>query len=241
MACSPDDIGQADAEAGYATAAAAMIALALSVVVSAVVGASLTDLRASRAAMDRTRTETALDGALQVAIVGLLESGGNSRLRWMVPTPLGAVEVLAEPEAEKLALVTAADLEGGEFPGLGETDMAAIRPRLRALALSGGGAADVARLYGSPLWRACASSVISPYGRATSLSLSEAAAPATGRFSWRAGEVWRLRALSPDGWADDRIVRLTGDAQRPAAIVERVLVRGQRGGEPCRAIIESLG
>ncbi|MFZ4608075.1 MAG: hypothetical protein ACOYM5_17665, partial [Caulobacter sp.] len=128
--------------------------------------------------------------------------------------------------------------EDGELLGLGGASIGAIRARLRALALSGADASEIPRLAAAPLWRACAPSLMSPYGQATALSLPASAQPAPGRFAWRAGEVWRLRALAPDGWADDRIVRLTGDSQHPAAIIERVLVRGQRGGEPCGIFID---
>lgn len=239
MASSAADTPNDQADGGYATAAAALTALAFSLVVSAVMGASLTDLRASRAALARTRIEANLDGVQQAAVVAVLETGQANRLRWFIPSAEGPVEVLAEPEAAKLSLVAAADLEDGALLGMGGASMPSIRSRLRALALSGADASEVARLAATPLWRACAPSLMSPYGRATDLSLSEAAQPATGRFAWRAGEVWRLRALSPDGWADDRIVRLTGDSGHPAAIIEHVLVRGQRGGEPCRIFIES--
>lgn len=241
MACSVARSAPDRPDAGYATAAAALTALALSLVVSAVMGASLTDLRAARAALDRSRVETSLDGAQQVAVAALLDSGALMRLRWHVPTNLGAVEILAEPEAPKLTLSAAADLADGELLALAPGHAESIRPRLRALALSGASAADIARLGATPLWRACAPSLISPYGEGRSLALHAAAPPSQGRFSWRAGEVWRLRALAPGGWADDRIVRLTGDAERPAAIIERVLVRGQGGGEPCRVLIESGG
>lgn len=238
MASSATDTPRDRADGGYATAAAALTALALSLVVSAVMGASLTDLRRSRAALARTRTEATLDGVQQVAVLAVLETGQSARLRWFVPTEEGPVEVLAEPEAPKLGLIAAADLADGDLLGLGGGAVSSIQARLRALALSGAGAADIAELAATPLWRACAPSLISPYGQADQLALSPAWQPATGRFSWRAGEVWRLRALSPDGWADDRIVRLTGDAEHPAAIIERVLVRGQRGGEPCRIFID---
>lgn len=223
---------------GYATAAAAMIALALSLVVSAVMGAALTDLRASKASLGRARIEALLDGAQQTAVVGVLENGAPQRIRWYLPTPQGVIEVLAEPEAAKLSLKAAADLPHDDLLGLGPSNVASIRARLRAMALAGSSADGVSRLTATPLWRACASSMISPYGQGASLSLRAARPPTPGHFSWRAGEVWRLRALSPDGWADDRIVRLTGDAERPAAIIERVLVRGQTGGEPCRVFIE---
>lgn len=239
MASSAADTPKDLADGGYATAAAALTALALSLMVSAVMGASLTDLRVSRAALARTRTEANLDGVQQAAVVAVLETGQATRLRWFIPSAEGPVEVLAEPEAAKLSLVAAADLADGELLGLGGSSIASIKSRLRALALSSADASDVARLAAMPLWRACAPSLMSPYGQAADLSLLQAGQPATGRFAWRAGEVWRLRALSPDGWADDRIVRLTGDAEHPAAIVERVLVRGQRGGEPCRIFIES--
>lgn len=225
-------------DGGYATAAAALTALALSLVVSAVMGASLTDLRASRAALARTTTEASLDGVQQAAVVAVLEAGQAGRLRWFIASEQGPVEVLAEPEAPKLSLVSAADLDDSDLAGLGGVSTASIKSRLRALALSGADASEVTRIAALPLWRACASSLISPYGRADALTLSPARQPAAGRFAWRAGEVWRLRALSPDGWADDRIVRLTGDSQHPAAIIERMFVRGQRGGEPCGIFID---
>jgi hypothetical protein len=238
VASSRADLRGEPADGGYATAAAAMTALALSVTASAVMGAALTDLRQAKTALDRTRAEAALDGAQLAAVAAVLDSGASTRLRWYVETNRGPVEILAEPEAPKLALSAAAGLPDTELLALVGPSGASVQPRLRALSLSGASASELAKISPMPTWRACAASLISPFGRAADLTLTKATAPAPGRFSWRAGEVWRLRALAADGWADDRIVRLTGDAERPAAIIERVLVRGVKGGEPCGIFID---
>jgi hypothetical protein len=226
------------ADAGYATAAGAMIALALSLVVTAVVGASLTDLRLSRTAFDRGRAEVALDGVQELAALAILRDGPPHRLRWFIESNIGPVEVLAEPEAAKLSTREAADLDDTALLWLGAGEPERVRSRLRAMALGGADARDLARVDPSPRWRGCAASLISPYGQSDGLSLERAVPPQAGRFAWRAGEVWRLRARSADGWTDDRIVRLVGDPEHPAAIIERVLARGQAGGEPCAALIE---
>ena len=55
-----------------------------------------------------------------------------------------------------------------------------------------------------------------------------------GEVSWRIGEVWRLQISGAgDGWADDRIVRFTGDPTHPAAVVERRLARGSGKAGVC--------
>lgn len=237
MASSPDE--QSHREDGYATAAAAMISLAISLVVTAVVASSLTDLRLSRAAFEKGRAEAALSGVQDAAVVALLQTEGIHRYRWTISSAVGPVEVLAEPETPKIPAASALTATDGELRGLGAQNPERLRARLRALRVGAMGALDLAGLDSSPRWRTCAASVISPYGAGAAAGLTAAGALRPGPFSWRGAEMWRLKAVSKDGWADERIVRFTADTEQPAAIVERRFVRGQMGGEPCQALIDA--
>ncbi|ATQ43424.1 hypothetical protein [Caulobacter mirabilis] len=228
MACSADD----DPEGGYATAAAAMIALALSLVVVAVLAAALQELRFSRQAFDRSRAEFALDGAQTLAAQTITRSVARDRYRWTVPSAQGEIEVLAEAEAAKLP-VAEATRQRGVLEAFGATQPEILRGRLAAWAAAHGDAADLRGLDPAPAWRNCAASMISSYGAGAELRLVAAQAPEGGRLDLRAAQVWRLRASERRGWVEERIVRFTGDPQNPAAVVERSLYRGGWMGEPC--------
>ncbi len=236
MACSPRNEG----EDGYATATAAMIALALAVVAAAVVGAATTELRTARAEFDRRGAEFALDGVQLMAQQALMMDGVGLRYRWTLPSTIGEVEILAEREAAKMSLSAAAeDVE--LLDALGVRDGERLRGRLLAAEAARADAVALGRLDAARAWRGCAASLMSPYGQARKPGLVAAKAPAAGRVDVRPGQVWRLRAASRSGWADERIVRFTGDRRHPAAVVERSFARGGWRGEPCKDFIVEEG
>jgi len=222
-------------EAGYATAAAAVVAMALSMGVISVHLVAQQELINARNALERSRVEAELDGVLLLAAAQVIADGRPGRYRWTVAGDKGPIEILAEPEAVKLSLTEAAKLTDEDLAHLGATAPDALRARLRALAA--GGRAPVSSLEGSALWRLCAPSLLSRYGRGKTLALSETVSPAVARADWRAGEEWRLRAVTQDGWTDDRVVRFTGEPQRPTGTIERRLVRDGARGEACGAFI----
>lgn len=216
-----------------------MIALALGTIATAVIGAGMADLRLARAEMRQTRIEAGLASAHAAAIQPLLVQSPSKRLRWSATSDLGSIDVLAEAESSKLAMASAVDLNDAELARFGVADADKLRARLRSLAVGKApealavGDLDVARL-----WRACAGSMISPYGRGKALPrLTATSSPGGGQAAALTGEVWRVRVAAPGGWSEDRLVRLTGDENHPAAILERRLSRTTSGGEPCADLI----
>lgn len=228
-------------DGGYATVSAMIIALAMALAASAVVAASLESYRQAQADSERLRSSYGLAAAQTHALATLLVQRRAGRYRWQVDSPIGSVEVLAEPEQPKLALAAAADLDDAALTRLDVVDPARLRDRLAVLATTGGPALTRLRQADlSPLWRACIGSLVSPFGTSrtdgNAPDLSAAIAPGPGHFDWRAGEIWRLRLISAQGWAEDRIVRLTGDERNPAAVIERRVYRDRPGGDPCAAL-----
>lgn len=211
------------------------ISLALSVVAVAVTSASVEALRFERRDLGRTQAELALAGAQDRAALATVAAHGTGRLHWSVATDDGSVEVLAEPERAKLSLSAAAELDDDTLRKLGATDAQSARSKLAALDQAHGEWDTLGSVDSSPAWRACAPSLISPFGEAAKPELVKAAAPVQGTMSWRAGEVWRIRVVSPGGWADDRIVRFTGAPGHPAAVIDRVFGRGEDWGDRCDA------
>lgn len=229
MAC----LNLTDSDAGFATPAATMVSLALAMIASAVTASSIAELGSARADLERARQDLALDASQQAASFALLTARQDERLRWTTAGPSGPVSVLAEPEDPKTSLAGAAAHGGEPFIRLGVADPGALQNRLRALASSPAAEFQLEEADSATLWRACARSAISPYGKAETFVPTKAAAPVTGAISWRVGETWRLRVVNQGGWADDRIVRFTGDPNHPVAVVERRLERSGRGGEAC--------
>ena len=231
MACLRDRRG----ERGYATASAIAISMALAMVASAVTGLSAAELESARGGLARLASEAELEGAQNAAVTAVLSSGQSTRLRWSLPTGLGAVDVLAEPEALKTSYADAAKATDAQLARMGVGDPGPLRGRL---------AADVdptditptRDLDASTIWRICAPSRISRFGETKLGALGPAQTPDGRRFSWRAGDVWRIRVASSDGWSDDRLVRFSGDAIHPAAIVERRLSRQGTADRQCDTI-----
>ncbi len=223
--------GAEQGQGGYATASAIAVSMALAMIASAVAGLSGAELKDARADLARVRIESDLDAAQALAAIAVLKSDQKTRLRWSLITQNVEVDVLAEPEATKAGYDQAAKLTGAEFARLGVEDMAALRDRL------GGAAAEhqasPRELDSSVLWQTCAPSMISRFGQAEALGLVKAETPNTRRFDWRAGDVWRIRVASPDGWSDDRLVRFTGDTLHPAAIIERRFSRAGTADRQC--------
>ena len=222
-------------DAGYATAAAMAFGLSLALTAAALTTLASTRLHAARADLDRLAAERFLDGARQQAVQRILTSSKPIRLGWADKTQDAEVSLLAEPEAAKLGYEAAAKLEDADFKALGVNDADALRSRL-AEAASGADAPVVspADLDSSPVWRACAGSLMSFFGTAKSQTLTAPESPDDRAFTWRLGEVWRIRTVG-GGWAETTLVRFTGDAGRPAAVIARALARQTGGDRSCDA------
>jgi hypothetical protein len=232
----------ASPEDGYATPSALIFALALALIASAMMQRSTALLRQSRADLERTQMAYTLDGAQLAAAAAIVRSGAGGRYRWALATDAGWVEAVAESEGDKVSLAGAAALGDRIFQALDVRDIEPLKARLAAAA-GGEPLLDVSRLDAAPLWRVCAPSVISTFGARTALQPTTIEAPHMGDLTpaWRVGEVWRMQVTTTTGWRDERIVRFTGDALHPAAVVLRRLSRGNGGQGQCDAILAAAG
>lgn len=230
-------------DAGYATAAAMAVSLAIGLIATAVAGRSIAELRLARAELRRTEADYALAGAQALAAAAIVSSGQTPPFRWRLDTGDAQVSALAEPEGSKLSLAAAAHLDDAVLGRFGVRDPAGLRRKLKAASnqpLEG----DIGLLDAAALWRRCASTFISPFGSASGPMVPSYRSPDAGEHpaSWRIAEIWRVSVSRPDGWRDDRIVRLTGDPGRPAAVIVRRFDRrasqDRKGeGEGCETVL----
>lgn len=226
---------------GYATPAALVVSLALSLVASSMVVRSVQVLQRAKADLARSETEYALAGAHLQAAAVIVRSGIAGPYHWTATTSVGWVEALAEPEAEKLSLDAASSLDDGLLNRFGVADPARLRLAL-AEAAATDEAPDIGALDPAPLWRACAASLLSRYGEAQTYTFAPRSEPGMGPkpASWHIGEAWRIRITTAAGWRDDRIVRFTGDARHPAAVVVRRLSRGVGEAGQCDRVLAEV-
>jgi hypothetical protein len=236
--CQSDDLH----DAGNATPAALVLALALSLVATAMVGRSVMTLRLAKADLARRSAEYVLDGAQFQAAATVIRAGAGGPYRWAMPTDAGFAEALVEDERTKLTLAAAANLPDEAFQGFGVADVAKLKARLAAAAGAKGFTA-VGDLDPAPLWRECAPSLMSSLGAAASPPTAAAAEPGNlaDAPAWRVGEASRVRVTTAAGWRDDRIVRFTGDARHPAAVVRRQLSHSDGGQGRCDVVLAAIG
>lgn len=225
---------------GYATPAAAVISLAIALVVTAVMARSLSELNLAKQALARTQADYALNAAVNGALIAIFTSDQPPPYHWTEASLGEAYDVVAEPERAKLAPQALAALDDASFAALGVSDAEAARQRLNAMTL-GPHLTWVADQANASLWRQCAASYASVYGAATALQPLVYNAPHAGAQSpsFRAGEVWRIRATSSDGWRDERFVQLTGDGLNPAAVIDRRLTRISEGQPQCENLLSA--
>lgn len=234
MACCPSPSSRED---GYATPAALVFAVALALIASALVARSVMELRQARADLEKALIEIALDGAHLQAAADIIRAGDGGPYRWAFSTDAGWVDALAEPEVDKLPLKAAADLPDEILAGFQVADSAALRARAGAAEPF----ADVAGLDASAVWKRCAPRLMSGFGQASAYRPATASEPGEAVDpDWRVAEVWRIRLTTATGWRDDRIVRFTGDARHPAAVVQRRLSRSDRGEGQCDDILAAV-
>lgn len=219
-------------DVGYATPAALVLSLAFALVGAAMTARSVHLLRLTDAELARDVQEIALDGAHLAAAAAIIRSGGSEPFEWTDATSVGWVRIVAEPEAGKLSYGGAAALPDEVLAGFG-VQPDALRAQL--LEVDAEAAADPGGLDAAPVWRECGGRLTSPFGAAQDYELQASRQPGVSPDgpNWHIGEVWRVRATSQAGWRDDRIVRFTGDARKPAATVVRVLGRGGQRGIEC--------
>jgi hypothetical protein len=218
-----------------------VLALALSLLVTAMVGRSVMELRIAKADLERRRYEYILDGAQLQAAATAIRAGAGGPFRWALPTDAGFVEALVEDEAAKLRLADSSALTDDELAALGVADIPALRARLASAPQDS--FVEVSELDPAPLWRECAPSLLSSLGTGRALRAPQPREPRDNSVDpdWRVGETWRVRITTAAGWRDDRIVRFTGDARHPAAVVRRRLSRGDGGQGRCDAVLAAIG
>jgi hypothetical protein len=222
---------------GFATPAATVLCLAISLCAAAVTASSVSTLQLVRHDYERDRAEAALTGGQLRAALVMTSVQRPSRLRWSLQTDDGPMQVLAEPEEMKVGPVSAAELDDGILRKLGVSDPDGLRNRLSAL--GDGKAIDVwvGDLDAASAWRSCGPSLASAFGMATAPKIQAAVSPRRAAVSWGAGQVWRIRVVESHGWADDRLVRLTGNPAHPAEVIERLLSRGGGTEQKCDALL----
>lgn len=214
-------------EDGYATTAATVVCLSLAMMAAATMAFSLTELHRARTDLARTQAEASLDGAHAAAALAVAENPGTARLQWSLTTQDATFQILAEPEEQKMSLARAADLDDQSLAKLGASAPKAVKVALSQLATRNDATVEGLRNADpAPRWRQCASTFISRGGRGQTLSLPPAIPPQSGPSVGHAGEIWRLR-VSLGGFADDRIVRFSGNPHSPAATVERWFYRSR--------------
>lgn len=222
---------------GYATPAAAVIAMAIAAVVIAYVGRSTSELRLARAEFKRTQIEYTLAGAHNVALLAIATSNKQPPYRWTVPSLGEAFSVVAEPERPKLSLQAAERLDDETLVRLGARSPDELRSALSMLQPKGGlvWPADADK---ASIWRACAPAFISAYGAAEIPPTLAYVEPESGKDDsrWRAGEAWRVAVTNSDGWRDERILRFTGNGLNPAAVIARRLSRGWKETPQCETL-----
>jgi len=222
-------------DGGFATAAAMVIALAISIIAAALVLRSVTALRLAKQDLHRLQAEYRLAGAQLVAASTVSVRQATQPYEWRLVDP-AAVMARAEPEIQKLGFDTAAGADEQFFAAFEVADIPDLRKRLREARVRK--VVDVDELDAAPLWRGCASRFVSRYGDAEAPVFSQSTAEpgSPDKPTLRANEIWRVEVQDEEGWIDERIVRLTGSPDRPASVINRKFFKAGRGRVDCDQI-----
>jgi hypothetical protein len=237
MACCQID----SCQDGFATPTATMISLALALAAAAVTSASLAQLNLARSDFRRSQIEDALAGAQQHAAMEALGAGPAGPIRWSEAVGDHNVQVLAEPETLKASPTSVALLDDSAFKALDVADPGALKARLKQLTLTQAVGPEIEAADPSLKWRACARALVSPFGLSQELRLYPTRELTPSAPMARTGEVWRVRVTDASGWADDRIVRFTGNVLHPAATVQRRFAKIGREGVRCDSFFNNAG
>lgn len=217
-----------------------MISLALAIGAAAVVSASEAELRSARADFERNAIVSALEGGQQTAAVTLLESSSRGVLRWTEQAAGHRLEVLAEPETAKASVASVISMDDKTLAPLRLADPQGVRARLKMLSIGQAVGAEFDQVDSSSVWRACARSLISPFGLGDRLKPLPEGSLAPDAPTGHAGEIWRVRVRDDSGWTDDRVIRLTGDNLRPAATLSRRFSKTVQEHVKCASYFDSI-
>ena len=216
-----------------------MISLALAIVAVASMDQSRAALKAARSDVAAHQRDLDFDSASLEAVATIARTDGAGPFAWTIALPGGSgLEVRAEPEWQKVGPAEAKALTDPVLAQLKVKDPEALRSAFSELASQTKADAErVIKLDDAQLWRSCAHRYISVFGGSSSVPTDAPTSPLSSNGGGaRVGQVWRIVLTSPLGWTDERYVRFIGDAQRPAATLERVIRREDKGADPCPSI-----
>ncbi len=228
--CIPERRVSGAGDAGFATALAMSVSLAVSLTATVLLVRNEFDLIHARHRLERTQAEYRLDAIQALAARAFRNDSAGLKLRRIAFEGLSA-SVRSEAEQAKLLPAAASKLPDSWFVALGVASPEALKGRLRAwpqdrpLLMQ---ALD--ELDPSPLWRTCAADVISASGSPPGV----AAEVRSGELSAAgAAQTLRLTATADDGWIDDRVVRLLSDAANPVLVLDRRFYRRSDAAPTC--------
>lgn len=228
---------------GYATAAFAGAVFCFAIVTAAGISAASQQLSAARRTVRQEQAYYLLAGAATAASLKLLDESGATPFQWTEPSNIGPLKITLEPESRKLSLAELGRPENEAVLNrlVDESERVAIIERAATLPITYDAAlyrSSIVNLSNSPKWRECANSLVSPFSRLTAYAM-----PATGKLTasgeeTHAGEFWRVTVDADNGAWLDRVVRLTGLIDSPAAIVGET--SGQTAGTRRALCLQSL-
>jgi hypothetical protein len=208
------------------------VGLAIGLTATVLLVRSELDLLHARRGLERAEAEYRLDAIQQLAVRAELGDTDALKLR-RIDFEDTSASVEIEAERGKLLPPGAARLPDDWFAALDVASPAALKAQLRGwpkgrpLFMQA-----LADLDPSPLWKACAAQVISAHGAPPGV----AAAVRKGELVAAGGvRTLRLRAVADDGWVDDRVVRLSGDAANPVVVLDRRFYRRHGDALACPA------
>ena len=216
-------------DAGFATALAMAVSLAIGIGATALVLRSETDLRAARVALERTQADYRLDAIQELAEEAVRTDPGDLKSKAFRFANRSA-EVALQSEALKVPPSASEVISDGWLASLRLAQPQDFKARLKqASALHPLNLQRLADLDASPTWKTCAADGVSESGQvlhATSATIAQSSVQGLP-------QTIRLTALEDDGWVDDRIVRLTNDPADPNVVLDRRFYRRTGMPRPC--------
>ena len=213
------------ADAGFLTAVFGASALALSVIALVSVQLARSDYIASRRNWERLNERYRAESLATLTAWRLMHTDQFAALRWQEPFGHGDADIVAEPEGRKLGLGAIDELRGQRRLAqiFGQDAADRVLPKLVELSRRNAppSRADLLAVDDNPEWRACGLSVVSAHSQLTDDALVAAAPMASGAYRSRAGEVWRIAVAKNGRPLLDELVRFTGDAGQPIAVIDQ--------------------
>jgi hypothetical protein len=215
-----------DHEAGFITPVFAGLVLMLSLVAAGVVLLARQDLMSANRDGRLLAKDLWLEGVARKAALAMLATPGQPVLRWREGAGSQGLSVTMEPEDRKIDPRLLDQTENQVLIGrlVGEASASGVAARLTELAQQSNGRLArevIGSLDESPSWRACANTVVSPYGRLSRLAPDSQVDQQDPRASRHTGEIWRIFVEADDGPWLDQIVQVSDRAERPVEILEQ--------------------